>query len=358
VAVKPIVKFIRNSRGGSGDVDPQRLFGNLAQTNHYQVDFSSLSTFGGQGLLRYIESKFKVNLDFISRNSGLLCSEASLPGTSLATAEVKDNFMGISQEFAHTRLYTDFDFTFYVDSDYNNLRFFEGWIDFISSGSEIGDGALPSQSNYYRRMRYPDSYKCQTISITKFEKNFGPRMTYSFMNAFPKLISAVPVSYGGADVLKVSVSFNYDRYVIGNNGFSKGFQDNSSFADPKQQSSELQQIELNKTLNSIAIEKINQTRQTRLEDETQKIVESGKRPSGAYGGGSDIRIKENIIKINKSPSGLNIYEWNYKSAPNSRYQGVMAQEVIKVFPEAVYAEEDGFLSVYYDMIDVDMKLVI
>ena len=240
MAVKPIVKFIRNSRGGSGDVDPQRLFGNLAQTNHYQVDFSSLSTFGGQGLLGYIESKFGVNLDFISRNSGLLCSEASLPGTSLATAEVKDNFMGISQEFAHTRLYTDFDFTFYVDSDYNNLRFFEGWIDFISSGSEIGDGALPSQSNYYRRMRYPDSYKCQTISITKFEKNFGPRMTYSFMNAFPKLISAVPVSYGGADVLKVSVSFNYDRYVIGNNGFSKGFQ--GSFADPKQQSSELQQV--------------------------------------------------------------------------------------------------------------------
>ena len=253
MAVKPIVKFIRNSGGGSGNVDPQRLFGNLAQTNHYQVDFSSLTTFGGQGLLGYIEDKFGVNLDFISRSSGLLCSEASLPGTSLATAEVKDNFMGISQEFAHTRLYTDFDFTFYVDNDYNNLRFFEGWIDFISSGSEInetiprtgrnGDGALPSQSNYYRRMRYPDSYKCQTISITKFEKNFGPRMTYSFMNAFPKLISAVPVSYGGADVLKVSVSFNYDRYVIGNNGFSKGIQ--GSFADPKQQSSELQQVKRN-----------------------------------------------------------------------------------------------------------------
>ena len=83
MAVKPIVKFIRNSGGGSGNVDPQRLFGNLAQTNHYQVDFSSLGvsdssrfeTFGGQRLLDHIESKFGVNLDFISRNSGLLCSE-------------------------------------------------------------------------------------------------------------------------------------------------------------------------------------------------------------------------------------------------------------------------------------------
>ena len=95
------------------------------------------------------------------------------------------------------------------------------------------DGALPSQSNYYRRMRYPDSYKCQTISITKFEKNFGPRMTYSFMNAFPKLISAVPVSYGGADVLKVSVSFNYDRYVIGNTWILSQEEIQGSFADAR-----------------------------------------------------------------------------------------------------------------------------
>ena len=118
-------------------------------------------------------------------------------------------------------------------------------------------------------MRYPDSYKCQTISITKFEKNFGPRITYSFMNAFPKLISAVPVSYGGADVLKVSVSFNYDRYVIGNNGFSKGFQDNNSFADPKQQSSELQQVQLN-TLKSVIPPATTQT-STRSTTQTSTI---------------------------------------------------------------------------------------
>jgi hypothetical protein len=72
---------------------------------------------------------------------------------------------------------------------------------------------------------------------------------------------------------------------------------------------------------------------------------------------SDIRLKENIVKVGKSPVDLNIYEWNYKSAPNSRYRGVMAQEVMKVVPEAVYAEKDGFLSVYYNLIDVNMELV-
>jgi len=235
--------------------DVKKLFGNLSQTNYYQVDFSSLSTFGpNQELITYLGER-GVDKDFISRDAGLLCSEASLPGTSLATAEVKDNFMGISQEFAHTRLYTDFDFTFYVDTDYKSIKFFEGWIDFISSGSEtlspIGDGANPLNSNYYRRMRYPDTYKCQTMTITKFERNVSSTNTikYSFINVFPKTISTIPISYGGADILKVSVSFNYDRYAIDISGFSKGQQ--GKFTDVTQSSAEQSEAYKNR-LNSLS----------------------------------------------------------------------------------------------------------
>ena len=78
-------------------------------------------------------------------------------------------------------------------------------------------------------------------------------------------------------------------------------------------------------------------------------------PTGNYA--SDIRLKENIVKVGKALSGLNIYEWNYKSAPNSRYRGVMAQEVIKIFPEAIVKYIDGFLGVRYDLIDVNMELI-
>lgn len=201
-------------RGERYASDVKKIFGNLSQTNQYLVNFSNLTTVGGnKELLDHIKG-FGVDTDFISRNSGILCSEASLPGSSLATAEVKDNFMGIPQEFAHTRLYADIDFTFYVDHDYNNLRFFEGWIDYIGSGSGINQ----LQGNYYRRMRYPDKYKCQTMSITKFERDFKSRIDYLFINAFPKLVTAVPVSYGQADILRVSVSFNYDRYVVNPKG--------------------------------------------------------------------------------------------------------------------------------------------
>ena len=128
--------------------------------------------------------------------------------------------MGIPQEFAHTRLYTDIDFTFYVDTNYVNLRVFESWIDYISGGSE-GDQVSELNENYYRRMRYPDTYKVQTMFISKFEKDFNSQIDYQFINAFPKLITAIPVAYGAADLLKVTVQFSYDRYIVNPRGSIK-----------------------------------------------------------------------------------------------------------------------------------------
>jgi len=197
----------------------REVIGDLSQTNHYMVSFSTLNN----TLMSYIQKRIGFQEDvrlFLSRKSGLLCSEASLPTSSLATGEVRDNFMGIPQEFAHTRLYTDIDFTFYVDTNYVNLRVFESWIDYISGGSE-GDQVSELNENYYRRMRYPDTYKVQTMFISKFEKDFNSQIDYQFINAFPKLITAIPVAYGAADLLKVTVQFSYDRYIVNPKGSIK-----------------------------------------------------------------------------------------------------------------------------------------
>ena len=104
------------------------------------------------------------------------------------------------------------DFSFYIDKDYTLLRIFEGWMDYITSGAESEVGDL--QKPFYRRLRYPDNYKVSSMYISKFEKNLDQALTYQFINAFPKSITPVPVTYGTADLLKVSVSFNYDRYIV------------------------------------------------------------------------------------------------------------------------------------------------
>ena len=186
------------------------LIGALAQDNHYVVTFSSLTPAVESYLSRY--TKISNIKDFLSRRTGILCSDANLPTTAYATAEVKDNFMGVPQQFAHTRFYTDIAYSFYIDEDYTLLKMFEGWMEYISSGANRD--VNQDHRAYYRRMRYPDSYKCNTMYINKFEKNYKRTLRYRFVNVFPKSINTIPVSYGPADVLKVTVNFNYDRYIV------------------------------------------------------------------------------------------------------------------------------------------------
>ena len=187
-----------------------RIMGPLAQTNHFLVSLTSLTPEVNSYLQAFTNaSDFRT---FLSQRSGILCSDASLPTTAYATGDIRDNFMGVPQQFAHTRIYTDIDFSFYIDQDYTLLKIFEGWMEYISSGADTATNQ--QRVAFYRRMRYPDTYKCSNLYINKFEKNFKRTMRYQFINAFPKGMSSVPVSYGAAEILKVTVSFNYDRYIV------------------------------------------------------------------------------------------------------------------------------------------------
>ena len=71
---------------------------------------------------------------------------------------------------------------------------------------------------------------------------------------------------------------------------------------------------------------------------------------------SDIAMKENIEFVKVDPeTGLNIYEFNYKG-DQDRYQGVIAQEVDRRFPDAVDKSED-LMKVFYDKLNIEFKKV-
>ena len=69
---------------------------------------------------------------------------------------------------------------------------------------------------------------------------------------------------------------------------------------------------------------------------------------------SDRRLKENIKKIGESISGLGIYTFNY-IGKTTKYIGTMADEVLKIKPEAVIVR-DGFMAVNYGLIDVNFEV--
>lgn len=201
-------------------------FGNLATTNQYQVfigdGWGKSNRKGAESFTQKFKNQEKIDFKSFGTKLGLLCTDASLPASTYATAEVKDNFLGVSQEFAHTRIYTDIDFTFYIDHDYEVLKFFEFWMNHVSGGSEIpqSDREAIKNGNYYRRFNYPKYYKNSEIYIKKFERDYlkggQGSISYQFINAFPKSVTSIPVSYGPADLLKISVTLNYDRYLYGN----------------------------------------------------------------------------------------------------------------------------------------------
>jgi hypothetical protein len=85
---------------------------------------------------------------------------------------------------------------------------------------------------------------------------------------------------------------------------------------------------------------------------TGNVMKIGGAVAGAF---SDIRLKENIKKVGEQ-NGLNIYKFQYKHYPHKTFEGVMAQEVEQIKPEAVH-EEDGYLYVDYGMLGLEMREV-
>lgn len=73
---------------------------------------------------------------------------------------------------------------------------------------------------------------------------------------------------------------------------------------------------------------------------------------------SDYRTKTDVDWIGKSKSGLNIYEFSYNWDKDTRYQGVIAQELLNTEYEKFVSElEYGYLGVDYSQLDVDFKQV-
>ena len=71
---------------------------------------------------------------------------------------------------------------------------------------------------------------------------------------------------------------------------------------------------------------------------------------------SDRKLKKNINKIGKSPSGLNVYSFEYKDSKYGKglFQGVMSDEIPQ---EAVIQMDNGYDAVDYSKLDVEFKQI-
>ena len=189
-------------------------FGNLAQSSQYRAHVVL-----PEQVNSFVQSKRLVSRDILSE-AGVLCKATSLPGSSIATHDVKD-FYGVTQKHAYARQFDGtIDLTFYIDSNYQMLYLFEFWMEFIMQLN----GQNPRGGNSYFKASFPDDYR-SSLYIYKFNKDHDSvlkeelgTMTYEFINAFPQNISSVGVSYDASSVLEFTVTFAYERYITDRTG--------------------------------------------------------------------------------------------------------------------------------------------
>ena len=226
----------RKTNDGRGSLPGAlELFGELSVTSQFKVTLYMGDTMPREqsdtDINAWLVSCGVLGQGLQSLRYEFMCHETVLPGTTLTTSEEFGSRQGLTETFPTKRNFEPITMSFYVDSEYGIIRFFEEWINFINplydtagrrtTGNPRG-GVDRFEDNEFFRFRYPNTYK-RPIAVTKFERNFvlgrddvsNPTMlTYSMINAYPTNLTAMPVTYEGSTVTKTTVTFAYDRYVI------------------------------------------------------------------------------------------------------------------------------------------------
>ena len=186
--------------------DFKPTFTNLAQTSHYQLIFGGLPL----GVRQHLNIR-GVDYRFMTETTGLLCSSAVIPGSTLADTKVIGNFQGVIENMTHARIYPDITLEFYVDKEYKIMKFFEHYIEFVAGGSREDQ----TKEDYFHQMEYPSDYKMYGTKLIKFDRDYDNELQYNFYGMYPYQISNTPIRYETSQVLKMNVNFHIDRYSSG-----------------------------------------------------------------------------------------------------------------------------------------------
>ena len=200
---------------------------------------------------------------------------------------------------------------------------------------QLADQGVPAGSEQYNEAmnRMDDAVARQYTDLSQASIQTGEQVRQSRFNEISSLLGRSQVGAGTS----------FGGYQPNYNGI-----DLAGFA--QQQSLQSQQLSFLGQQNS----------KNRSAAKTNALIgAAGSLGSAGIGAFSDKNLKENIRQTGVSPSGIVIYEFDYKdkSFGQYRYSGVMAQDLLESHPSAVIKNNDGTLKVDYSQIDVDFRRV-
>jgi hypothetical protein len=200
---------------------------------------------------------------------------------------------------------------------------------------QLADQGVPAGSEQYNEAmnRMDDAVARQYTDLSQASIQTGEQVRQSRFNEISSLLGRSQVGAGTS----------FGGYQPNYNGI-----DLAGYA--QQQSLQSQQLSF----------QAGQNQKDRNANRTNALIgATGSLGSAGIAAFSDITLKENIRQTGVSPSGIVIYEFDYKDKSHGqfRYSGVMAQDLLESHPSAVIKNNDGTLKVDYSQIDVDFRRV-
>ena len=175
-----------------GNIDHIRQYmneqGGVANSNRYQVMIATPPLLIG-------DSK-----NISGRGLSVVCDSAPLPGISYSTGTIED--IGPEYLYPYTASFEDLELSFFCSESMQERIFFDAWFESIS----------PITETNFPKFSFRDDY---VTTITMDKLNHRDERVYSLklIEAYPITMSDQEMGYDSNDALKLSITFNYSRWV-------------------------------------------------------------------------------------------------------------------------------------------------
>lgn len=177
--------------------------GGLAPSNKFNVIFTppeqALLNLNKENVVgSLLSGNFSgANLINDPRDITILCQSVSIPGRNISTFDHQD--VNQVNKFPYTFIDEDIDMTFLLTNDYYMRQMFDNWM------SGVFD------ANSYR-VGYKKDYSCDIIIQQLNQKNI-PVYGVKLEKAFPVNINAIELNQEGQQLLQMTATFAYDKFV-------------------------------------------------------------------------------------------------------------------------------------------------
>ena len=157
-----------------------------------------------------------------TRDMHFFCDSTFFPGRNMATVEYRAG--SVSEPFIHSNNFAEtITLTFNLTNDMFIKKLFDEWQDYIMP--------LTNKERKVRTniMRYPNSYrgkfdlvkldselkeKTHTYNVSSGSVRISEGYTVQILDAFPKQVDAMNVSFASQEALKLTVQMAFSRWIM------------------------------------------------------------------------------------------------------------------------------------------------